>query len=345
MNVSCQKTANKNENTSVPVSENTTEKQKVKMILDLDTGIDDAMALAYALGSPEIDLLAVVATYGNVSTETSVQNTLNLLEMLHRTDIPVYAGVTHSLSTTEVYKAVQVSRTIHGENGIGNISIPQAQRKVEQGDGVDYLIESAKKYGKDLVIVATGPMTNLAKAIEKEPKLKDMVGKIVIMGGALTVPGNINQLAEANIYQDPVAANNVFTDGTKLTMVGLDVTSRTIFTKKETQKWRDLGTKSAIAYADMVDYYIGSYLATQPEIGGCALHDPLAVAVAIHPELVQTFAMYMNVGITKEDWGRTIGDKGKLREKDPNVTACINVDYDKFCNDFYNVLANLFKAN
>jgi purine nucleosidase len=320
-------------------------KSKVKMILDLDTGIDDAMALAYAVGSPDIALIGITGIYGNVSTETSIRNSLDLLSLLHIDEIPVYKGATHSYSDKDTYSPVEVSKFIHGNNGIGNVKIAESTKRVEKEDAVDFIIESAKKYGKELVIVATGPMTNLADAIKKEPELKEMVGNIVIMGGALTVPGNINELAEANIYQDPVAANYLFTSGAYFTMVGLDVTHRPNLTKSDTQKWRLLGTASGENYADIVDYYIDAYHDSAPQLNGCALHDPLAVAVAVHPELVETISMYMVVGTSREDWGRTIGDKTKLTAADPNVKVCVNVDYKAFIKDFNEVLTNLFRQN
>ena len=207
------------------------------------------------------------------------------------------------------------------------------------------MIRMANEYKKDLTIVAVGPLTNVAKAIQKDPQFAEKVGRIVIMGGAVLLPGNVNQLAEANIYQDHNAANIVFTSKAKVTMVGLDVTMRTIFTKKETQNWRNIGTVSAKKYADMVDFYINAYATTQPELNGCALHDPLAVAVAVDPSLVQTFEMNMKVGTTEADFGRTIGDKARLLEKDPNVSICINVNHKEFNSRFYTVLANLFKKN
>ena len=132
------------------------------------------------------------------------------------------------------------------------------------------------------------------------------------MGGALTVPGNVSPVAEANINQDPHAANEVFTRQKNLTMVGLDVTLRTLLTKKETQQWRDLGTNAGQKFADIVDYYIDVYKITSPHLGGCALHDPLAVGVALDPSLVQTLALNMFVDTTDAMWGRTIGDPARL---------------------------------
>lgn len=315
------------------------------MILDLDTGIDDALALAYALADPKIDLIGVVASYGNVTMEESVSNTLELLDMLDRKDVPVFRGADRAIGENTPFEVMPISRFIHGDNGIGDIQIAASPRVADKQDGVDFMIESAKKYGKDLIIVAVGPMTNLNEAVQREPNFKNMVGNLVIMGGALIVDGNVNNLAEANIFQDPVSANELFRSGAPVTMVGLDVTQRTLLTKKDTKVWRDLGTTSGKAYADMTDYYIDAYLVNAPELGGCALHDPLAVAVAVHPDLVKVLPLHMRVGTSDEDWGRTIGINGKMNDPDPNVSVCVDVEVDKFVNSFMDLLTNLFKAN
>ncbi|MGM9988117.1 MAG: nucleoside hydrolase [Bacillaceae bacterium] len=312
----------------------------MKMILDLDTGIDDALALAYALGSPEVDLIGVVGSFGNVLLEESIDNTLSLLDMLGHNNIPVYAGKSCAMMK-EDYKVREICRWIHGKNGVGNVELNKSSRVKEQFDGVDFMIESARKYGKELTIVATGPLTNLAAALEKEPAFKEMVGNVVIMGGALTVPGNTTPFAEANIHEDPEAANLVFTSGLKFTMVGLDVTMRTTLTKEETQKWREGNTVSGNIYADMTDHYIDVYKVLNKQLNGCALHDPLAVAVAIDPDLVQTLSMYMIVNTEGSERGRTTGDTARLSDPNPNVKACVGVNGETFKKRFMERLTNV----
>lgn len=314
----------------------------IKMILDLDTGIDDAMALAYAVQHPEIELLGIVGSYGNASLDQGLKNSLNLLNLLGRTDVPVYAGCPHSLSSQVTYIPDEVTKEFHGENGIGGIHLPTSERKIEKEDGIDYLIRMADTYGKELIIVAVGPLTNLAKAMDRDKSFEQKIGKIVIMGGALMVPGNMNHYAEANIFNDPIAARRVLKSQASIIMVGLDVTYRTILTKKETNQWRLLQTPSALAYADMVDFYIDACNRFEPELNGCALHDPLAVAVALDSTLVQTFNMFMEVGTSEDDFGRTIGDKAKLLDRNPNVSVCINVDQKRFNKRFFESLYNLF---
>lgn len=322
------------------------EVEKMKMILDIDTGVDDALAIAYALASKEADLIGIVGTYGNVMAYEAVQNTINLLELLGAQDVPVYEGEGAPLGYDD-FEVFEVSRVIHGKDGIGNLFLENGLKKKERIDGVNYLIESAKQYQEELVIVATGPMTDLAAALEKEPEMKKFRGKIVIMGGALTVPGNATPLAEANISQDPKAAEVLFDSGLDITMVGLDVTLRTLLTKKETAVWRGIETNSGKAYAKMTDYYIDAYSVTSPHLHGCALHDPLAVAAAIHPDLVRTLSMYLKVGQGFEDVesGWTIGDERRLSTPDPNVKVCIDVDAERFLKMFMERLNELFRCH
>lgn len=317
-------------------------KNNIKMVLDIDTGIDDAMALAYAVGSPQVSLLGVVGSYGNVSLSQGLQNTLNLLTLLNKPNIPVYAGASHTLNTQTVYEPDELTKEFHGSNGIGQITLPTSEENIQQESGVDFFIRMANLYKEELTIVAVGPLTNLALAMEKDKTFETKIGRIVIMGGALTVPGNMNHYAEANIYHDPIAARRVLKSKAKITMVGLDVTLRTILTQEETSKWRTLHTPSAIAYADMVDFYIDTYHRFSPALKGCALHDPLAVAVAIDPSLVTTFDLNMEVGTSKDDYGRTTGDTSRLLDEHPNVSVCINVDYKAFNQRFFDILYHLF---
>ena len=310
----------------------------MKMILDLDTGIDDGMALAYVLGSEEIDLLGVVGTYGNVYTDMGVQNVLNILEMCNEASIPVYEGEKHALKKPGFLR-LEVSTRIHGENGVGQVSMIKAQRNKEDMPGVDFLISSVKKYKKDLVIVATGPMTNLASALIKAPEIAKFMGPVVIMGGALTIPGNVTPYAEANISQDPYAAKYLFESGVDITMVGLDVTQRSVLTKESTRKWRETGSTAGSVFADMTDYYIGEH---DISIGGCYLHDPSAVAAAKNPHWFQMLQMHMTVVTEGAAAGRTIGSQEKLRDVNPNVKVCIGVNDKALVKDLDDTMQNLF---
>ena len=318
---------------------------KRKMILDLDTGVDDALAIAYALADPEVDLIGIVSSYGNNLLDVCAENSLKLLELLGHTDIPVFKGLPHSC-TTEHFDVMQVSKDIHGDNGIGDVELPAPSRALEEQSGVDFYIEAAHKYGKDLIIIPTGPMTNLAAALKKDPEIADLIGNVTFMGGALTVEGNVTPVAEANINQDPKAADEVMKSNLPLTMVGLDVTLRTLLTKNETKQWRELGTASGKAFADITDFYIDAYYNLDIDKRGCALHDPLAVGVGIDPSFVSTISLFMKVVYQEGPYyGRTIGDNAKLNDPNPNVKVAVNVDKERYLKAFMDHLNKLYKEN
>lgn len=303
-----------------------------KIILDLDTGIDDALALAYALGSPECELIGVTATYGNVTVETGVRNDLALLELFGYPNVPVYPGIAHARAK-DSFEVLEISAFIHGNNGIGEVQLPEPRGKAQDTSAVDFLIESVAAYGDDLVIVPTGAMTNIAAAMEKsEDFARD--ARIVFMGGALTVPGNVSAWAEANINQDPEAADFMLRRGGDLTMVGLDVTLQTLLTYKQTAIWRDYGTPAGIVLADATDYYIKAYDTTAPHLGGCGLHDPLAVGVALDPSLVQLLPRNLKVDTQEPSRGRTIGDETRLSDSAPTTKVAVGVEVDRFLTEF-----------
>lgn len=302
----------------------------MKIILDLDTGIDDALALAYALAHPDLDLIGITGTYGNVPVELGVRNALALLELLGADNVPVYTG-----PTREGFTVAPISAFIHGRNGLGEILLPPP-RRTAQGDAVDFLIQSVREHGEELVIVPTGPSTSIAAAMQKDPDFARNA-RIVMMGGALTVPGNVTPFAEANVFQDPQATDYVFRHAQDLTMVGLDVTLRTLLTTEHTAQWRT--THVGRVYADIVDYYIGAYATTSPHLGGCGLHDPLAVAVAANPSFVEC----IDLNLRCEENGRTIGDSERLSA--PATTrVAVGVDAPRFVDDLMSKLTSLYTS-
>ena len=301
-----------------------------KLILDLDTGIDDALAIAYALGSAdEIDLIGITATYGNVAVPLAARNALAVLHLFGRDDVPVYPGVDHPIApatlpkmrgTTPDERAQAYARwqnggadgwqtdaswsptpgsvAVHHPNGIGGAIIPDSPRAPEApGSAVDFIITAAREYGPDLTIVPTGAMTTMATVFRNAPDLKDSGVNVTLMGGALTLPGNVSPAAEANISQDPEAADYLFKCGARTTMIGLDVTHQTALTREKAHEWASLGTPAGDFLVTMTDYYIDFYLKNQPEIRGCGLHDPLAVAAALDPSLVTTFGFNLQVDL------------------------------------------------
>lgn len=313
-----------------------------KIILDVDTGIDDALAIAYALGSPELELIGVTGTYGNVLVPTGTRNSLAILELFGRTDVPVFAGPDHARAR-DGFEVLEISEFIHGVNGIGEAQIPDAQRKVEEKSAVDFMVESVREYGDDLVIVPVGPLTTVAAAMDADEEFAKRA-HIVNMGGALTVPGNVSPWAEANINQDPEAADLVFRNAGDITMIGLDVTLQTLLTSEETAKWEALGTTGGDFLAAATNYYIKAYETTAPYLGGCGLHDPLAVGVAVDPTLVTTLDINLKTDTEGETRGRTIGDETRLNEREKTAHVAVGVDVDRFLEEFMRRLTGLAAA-
>ena len=306
-----------------------------KLILDVDTGIDDALAIAYALASPELDLIGVTCTYGNVEVDQAVRNSLAILELFGRTDVPVFAG-----PQRDGFEVMEISQFIHGVNGIGEAKLYDASRAAEQQSAVDFMVQSVHRYGDDLVIVPVGPLTTVAAAAEADETFASRA-HIVCMGGALTVPGNVTPCAEANINQDPEAADFVFRQGEDITMIGLDVTLQTLLTTVETKQWGDLGTAGGDFLATATNYYIKAYETTAPHLGGCGLHDPLAVAVVADPSLVDTLAINLKVDTDGETRGRTIGDETCLNDPVKSARVAVGVDVDRFLEEFMRRLTGL----
>ncbi|WP_248928805.1 nucleoside hydrolase [Paenibacillus hamazuiensis] len=306
-----------------------------KMILDVDTGIDDALALAYAIASPEIELLGVTVSYGNTPAANAWRNTQEVLRHL-RSNVPVYRGADRPLGRTRVY-----SGKFHGNDGLGHTLGAVAEPAAASPDAADFIIAQAHELGAELAVVTTGPLTNLALAITKDPSIIDKIGRVVCMGGAFMAPGNVSKFAEANIYMDPEAADNVFRSNLPLTLVGLDVTRKTLLTRDDMLRWRAKGTEIGTFFADFTEFYLQAYKEHYPYLKGCALHDPLAVAVAKNPGFVQTVPMFIKVDLEPDALGRTTEDLHRKEPAVPNSQVCVQVEAGRFMNDFFGLLDTL----
>lgn len=295
-----------------------------KIIFDVDTGIDDAMAIAYAVNSPELEILGLTTSYGNVEVETATRNTLAVLEKLGKR-IPVYAGAARPLErkTREGF-----AKYVHGEDGLGNVLDFEPVNSEESESAVDFIINQVKRLPHEVTIIAVGPLTNLALAIQKAPEIAELVGDVVIMGGAVFVPGNATPHAEANIFADPEAAEIVLSSGLPITLVGLDVTMQTLLPRNKVEEWR--GSEAGDFFANMVGFYHDFYESFSPGIGGCGLHDPLAVGVAIDSSFVKTKYIGVSVITKGEEDGRTLPNS----EEEPKIQVCTEVDATRFLEHF-----------
>lgn len=300
----------------------------MKMIMDLDTGVDDALALAYALSFEEVELIGVTTSFGNVTLENATKNTINLLDLLGHSHIPVFEGASLPWGETS-YEPQPHLLHIHGDNGIGNVELGEPKRQPSKQSAVDFIIESANTFGEELILYTAGPMNNLADAIKKDKEAIEKIGKIVSMGSALTVPGNVSPYAEANIHRDSNSAQYVFASDIPMTLVGLDVTLKTMIKGTDISSWHPVGTKASEAMVEMANYYYTNEF-DDAEIGG-AMHDPLAVEVALNPSIVsQTTKINLKVETEGEAKGRTIGNLDLLNRPYKSMTVCLDVDSELF---------------
>lgn len=268
--------------------------------LDCDTGVDDALALALLLANPVVDLVGAGTVSGNTAAGQAARNTLDLLALAGRADVPVAVGAQHPLGGTFGRDASRV----HGDNGIGGIPLPPAARAPDPRGAVDLLIALAHEYAGELRVVATGPLTNLALALEQEPGLTGLVRDVTVMGGAVRVPGNVTADAEANIANDPRAAAIVLGAGWPVTLVPLDVTMEHRFDEDDRAALLAGGAPLTAALAEMLTAYFDYY---EPVLGErrVPLHDPLAAAIATGDLEADDAPL---LGLRVEDSGRLVED-------------------------------------
>lgn len=245
------------------------------LVVDCDTGIDDALALLYLLGDPDVVLRAVTSVFGNTDAVTASDNTLRVLELVGRHDIPVAIGARVNWRGT-----FHPAPSVHGNDGLGNTGLP-APTSAPLGEPAPGLIVRLAEENPGLHLLALGPLTNLATALLLEPRLPELVSGITIMGGAIHHPGNTTPAAEANIHNDPEAARIVLGAGWNITLVPLDVTMTEVLTKESRDRLRQAGSVSAAFAATILEHYLDVY---ERDVFGtryAACHDPLAAAIAV----------------------------------------------------------------
>jgi len=314
-----------------------------KIIFDTDPGTDDALALMLALNSPELDVRAITVVPGNVTASQGLENALRMVSLANRCDIPVAAGAQHPL-----FQKLITAEFWHGKNGLANVALPASKCKVVSQFGPDLIIQTVHDAPHEITLVPVGPLTNIALAVLKDPSIVPLVKEVIIMGGAIT-GGNVNAAAEANIYNDPEAAQIVFQAGWPLTMVGLDVGDKTLFS----QRYLDQLGQTHGPVNDFI-HAVGKYLvdlSAQFGSPGSPMYDPLAVGVAIDATLVKAPEMHVDVETRGEfTRGETVANRHGMVERNvlhgdhyviegidkiaPNAKVCVDVDADRFLQLF-----------
>jgi len=221
-----------------------------RVIIDTDPGTDDAMAIILALNSPEFKVEALTVVPGNVDGRQGLENALKIVSLAGRCDVTVAGGAQHPLNQKLI-----TAQFWHGKNGLADVELPPSKCKADPRFGPDLIIEMIHKYPHEITLIPVGPLTNIALAVSKDPSIAGLVKDIVIMGGSIT-GGNVNGAAEANIYNDPEAAQIVFNAGWMVTMVGSDVGERTLITRKYLAQLQSSHGPQSDFIAKIADFYL-----------------------------------------------------------------------------------------
>jgi purine nucleosidase len=317
------------------------------MVVDVDTGIDDALALLYVCAHEEARILGVSTVVGNVPLSAATRNTRAVLALAGRADIPVWPGAATALSVS-----VRDASEVHGKTGLGHAVLPEPDEPAQSLHALDAIVSAAHAHAGRLILVATGPLTNIALAVMREPELPRLVKRFVIMGGAYSEPGNVTPCAEFNIWHDPEAARIVFrafggVGGAPVTAIGLDVTRKTIIDESDVAAiaarcdgkphgpplTRFLGDSSRFYFERMEKIY-GQRIFT--------MHDPLALAVALDPTLVETRRATVDVETSgRLATGATIVDWRSQWGRIANTEVAVKVDAERFRGLFFEAMARL----
>ncbi len=285
---------------------------QTRVMIDTDPGVDDALALLLAMQSPELTIEAITAVAGNVPLELTLPNALRMVEIAQRDDIPVAAGAKGPL-----LRRLVTATYAHGENGLGGAIFPEPKRKPVPEPAAELIRQTVRKYPGEVTLITIGPLTNIAAALNSDPELAPMVRSLVMMGGSLS-GGNITPAAEFNVYVDPEAARIVFQSGIPVTMVGLDVTTKTSLTEEHVRVLEGAHTPVSQAAGTIARNALNHYR-ERGFPGGPNMHDSLAVAGFLDPSILQFQDYYVDVETTGElTAGETLGyspNTGDLRRK------------------------------
>ncbi len=295
------------------------------LLLDCDPGLDDAVAILMTLAAPErLRLLGITTVAGNVPLELTQKNARKICELAGRTEIPVYAGCPRPL-----LRSLVTAEDVHGPTGLEGPDLPDPSMPLQAEHGVDFLIRTLMQSEEPITLAVTGPLTNIAVALIKEPRIRDHIAELVFMGGSAT-EGNITPTAEFNIYVDPHAAHVVLTSGVKLTMVGLHLTHQVVTTLERLQQIRDLHTPVSDAVAALIGYHSRTD-AEHFQLEGGPLHDPCVIAYLLQPTLFVGEEFFVAVELCgSETLGQTVVDRRRIKSDQANVNILMTADVAGF---------------
>lgn len=304
-----------------------------KIILDVDPGHDDAIAILLAAKNPNIELKAITVVAGNQTLEKTTKNALDICSAVGINNVPVAAG----MSLPMVRKQQITAANIHGESGLEGAHFGEQTVRLDSRHAIDLIIDMLVNSDGDITLVPTGPLSNIAMAMRKAPYIIPKIKQIVLMGGAYQL-GNVTPAAEFNIYADPEAAYVVFNCGRPIVMMGLDLTRQALATAEVVNKIKTLNNPASKLFVDLVEYLT---MIQRKMLGWSAppVHDPTTVAYLIDPSIIETKAMHVEIETRSElNYGRTVCDYYGITGKETNALVATKLDFDKFWNIVYDTL-------
>ena len=304
------------------------------IILDVDPGHDDAVAIMLACGAPDLDLLAVTTVAGNVPLEKTTRNALRILSLIGHTDIPVAAG-----ASSPLHRPLRTAEDIHGESGLEGPEIPDASFEPDERGAIELIADTLRVAREPVTLIPTGPLTNIATLLREHPDMRARIAHISLMGGSIGL-GNTTPAAEFNVYVDPEAAREVFESGLPITMSGLDVTHQAGAGGAERENLRALG-RIGVVVAELLEFFASTYRRTF-WFDAPPLHDAVAVAAVLEPSLLKTRPMRVDVECESElTRGETVCDFYGVTGEPPNAEVGVELDREGFFDLLYRTLGRL----
>jgi inosine-uridine nucleoside N-ribohydrolase len=310
-----------------------------KILFDTDPGIDDSCAILLALASPELSLEGLSVVHGNCSLDQGTTNALSILELANASHIPVAKGCDLPL----VQPSLLAPET-HGDTGLGYAKLPDPQSQPISQHGMDFLIDTVLAAPGEITLLAIAPLTNIALAIRKEPRIVEALKEIIIMGGAIRHEGNTTALAEFNTHVDPHAAQIVYQAGIPTTLVPLDVTYQCILTAADVSRLQKIDSPITKFVADATRFYMEFHDEYQ-QIEGCVINDPLALALTFAPELCTYQELPVEVDLSGGiSMGKTVADFYNYEKKPANMKVALGVRARDFIDLFVSRIEKLVTA-
>jgi purine nucleosidase len=305
-----------------------------RIIIDTDTGVDDALAIILALRSPELRVEAITTVAGNVDVEKCTRNCLLLLDVLQPKRFPVVAqGAKRPL-----VRRLVTAPEVHGDDGLGDIALryPTPKKGTTNKDATEIILALLQKHPRQITIVAIGPLTNIAHALKRDFKTMKKTREIVIMGGAFEVAGNTGPVAEFNMYVDPEAADRVLRSGIPITLIPLDVTQQVVLRRPDVVRLAHKGSNQIGRFIERMTKKYMQYHKTTEGFSGGYLHDPLAVGVAVDRRFVRCRDVHVEVETHGElTRGMTVAElRPRNNQRQPNARMAFEVKHNEFVRFF-----------